>query len=141
MRPHLPGLRTLACGLNTFDQLLDLSFMFFGSENELHSHAKARMHALYCSLKSQFIVIRPHYQLQFGTAGKSLSAFDVTTAGTDVGQSAASSYAAIHPVKFHPQTTWMPHNIAAISRCHRQHAQTSAQPQGGLVVGFARLQS
>jgi hypothetical protein len=141
MRPDLPGFRTLACGLNTFDQLLDLSFVFFGSEDELHSHAEARMHALYCSLKSQFNLIRPNYQLQFGTAGKSFSAFDVTTTRTDVGQSAASSDAAIRPVKFHPQTTRMTHNITAISRCHRQHAQTSAQPQRGLVVSFGRLQS
>ena len=85
MRQHSPGLRILAFRLNTFDQLLHLLLVFLASESELYSHAKARMHALHCSLDSQFNVVRPHHHLQFRSAGKRLSALDVTTTRTDVG--------------------------------------------------------
>src|ERR1700693_1270921 len=106
-KPHSRGLRTLAFRLNTFDQLLHFLFVFFGSEDELDSHAIARVHALHGSIDSQFNVVRAHYQLQFGPRGKRLSGLDVTAAGTDIGQSAASCDGPIRPVNFHSHATWM----------------------------------
>ena len=85
MKPHSTGLRTLAFRLNTFDQLLHFLLVFLGSQNELHSHAKARVHALHGSIDSQFNVVRPHYHLQFGSGGKRLTTLDVTAVRTDVG--------------------------------------------------------
>ena len=85
MKPHLRGLRTLAFRLNTFDQLLHFLLLFFGSQNELHSHAITRVHALHGSIDSQSNVVRPYYQLQFGPSGKRLTALDITAARTDVG--------------------------------------------------------
>ena len=75
--------------LRARNQLLHLLPVFVGSQAELHTHTKTRVHAQYFPMDPQSEILGTHHNLQTCSAGKRLRGLQVTTAWADVDQSAA----------------------------------------------------
>ena len=71
---------------------MDMVVMFSSLENQLHSHAKTRVHGLHHAMNAQFEILRTHEDFDACARRERRGHFDVAPARTDVGKAAAMGH-------------------------------------------------